>query len=194
MSADSHDGSAPKTALGPLLQAVKLPKTEGGRLARDQASGSGRAQPSAPRPSPEARARELEARKRVAALVSGGLHFKLKREADHVQATRGTAPAKLCARLASKIYAPELTFDVRTLAGADMRDSLAGYLRLVHRRGVRQLLITLDDGTASAQDREQRLQDVIVALTQGAAAPLVRAFSTAHENLGGIHGLAVLLI
>jgi DNA-nicking Smr family endonuclease len=186
-SADTQDGSAPTTALGPLLQAAKLPNPPPVR------AKPAKARP-APRPSPEARASEKQARKRVAALVSGGLNFKVKREGNHVQATRGSAPAKLCARLANKTYAPELTLDVRTQAGAAMRDSIASYLRLVHRRGVRQLLITVDDGTAPEEERELRLQDVITALTQGAAAPLVRAFTTAHENLGGVHGLAVLLI
>jgi DNA-nicking Smr family endonuclease len=187
--ADSQVGSAPKTALGPLLQAAKLPAPPPVRSKPAKAGSEvGR------RASPEDRARELEARKRVAALVSGGVHFKLKRDGEHVQATRGSAPAKLSARLTSKLFAPELTLDVRTQSGVEVRDSIAGYLRLVHRRGVRQLLITVDDGTAPVEAREQRLDDVITALTQGSSAPLVRAFSTAHENLGGTRGLAVLLI
>jgi DNA-nicking Smr family endonuclease len=198
---DSQNGSAPTTALGPLLQAAKLPKPSSPGRAKSAKAGAqlgapagGGASRAVRGLSPEDREQEKAARKRVAALVSGGIHFKLKREGNHVQATRGSAPAKLCARLASKTYVPELTLDVRTQAGAEVRDSIASFLRLVHRRGVRQLLISVDDGTAPEQEREQRREDVIAALTQGAAAPLVRAFTTAHENLGGTKGLAVLLI
>lgn len=201
-SADPQNAPAPTTALGPLLSAANLPKPSRGRgkPANEGKAGGTRADRTdhqasrAPRTSPEERARELEARKRVAALVSGGIGFKLKREGNHVQGTRGASSAKLCARLSSKTYAPELRLDVRTQAGVEVRDSIASYLRLVHRRGVRQLLVIIDDGTSPEQDREQRLQDAIAALTQGAAAPLVRAFTTAHESLGGTQALAVLLI
>jgi DNA-nicking Smr family endonuclease len=212
---EDKKGSA-TTSLGSLLQGTKLPKPapsragphaaaatvpshEGGAAQSDRArsgkpSRGVQVQPGLPDARAVARAEETAARKRVAALVSGGLHFKVKCEGEHVQAARGSSQAKLFARLVSKTYAPELTLDLTAQPDADVADSIAGFLRLVHRRGVRQIVITLHDGTAPEQVREHRRQSVIAALTQGAASPLVRAFSSAHERLGGTGSLVVLLI
>ncbi len=197
-SENAHSEAAPTTALGALLQAAKLDKAAPQSTRRAQrtepAKPPKRERPRAPGASSEAREQELAARKRVAALVSGGVHFKVKRDGEQVQATRGSAAAKSYARLASKTYAPELTLDLRAQPDAEVGDGIAGYVRLVHRRGVRQLLIRIDEPTAPADVREQRRQHVVTALTLGAAAPLVRAFTSAHESLGGTRSLAVLLI
>lgn len=142
--------------------------------------------------SAEARERELAARKRVAALVSGGLHFTIKRQGDRVQAARVNGAAKLLARLSSKTFAPEQTLDLRGRSVSEMDDAVAVFLPVVHRRGVKQVLIPFSGETD--EPREQREAGAIAALTRSSAAPLVRAFSSPHEIHGGTAALAVLLI
>jgi DNA-nicking Smr family endonuclease len=142
--------------------------------------------------SPEARDRELAARKRVAGLVSGGLHFTVKRQGDRVQAARVSGAAKLWARLSSKTFAPEQTLDLRGRTVAEMDGAVAVFLPVVHRRGVKQVLIPFSGETD--EPREPREASVIAALTRGSASPLVRAFVSPHEIHGGTDALAVLLV
>ncbi len=142
---------------------------------------------------PEERANELAARKRVAALVSGGVHFKIKREGGRVQGQRGSGSAKLLARITSKTFTPEVTLDLRGQPFAAARDAIAGFIKVHHRRGVQQLLITFDPPSEEA-GAESALEAVIAGLTMGAASALVRAFASARDNLGGDTALAVLLI
>jgi DNA-nicking Smr family endonuclease len=141
----------------------------------------------------EARGLEAAARKRVAGLVSGGLHFKIKREHGRVLGQRGAGSSKLAARVAGKSFAPEVTLDLRDKPEEETRDAIAMFLSAQHRRGVKQMSIAFtpapaEDGTDAA------LEAIIKALTLGASAALVRAFSTAHEARGGNTALAVLLI
>lgn len=142
---------------------------------------------------PEDRARELAARKRVAALVSGGLHVKMKREGNQVQGTRGSSPAKLIARLTAKNFFPEVTLDVRGQAAAEIRERIAAFITSHHRRGVQQMLIVFDPSTG-AEDAENPLEIVLSAVTVGAAAALVRAFSTPRDGSRFEASLALLLI
>jgi DNA-nicking Smr family endonuclease len=147
-------------------------------------------QPRPKRASPEARTRELAARKRVAALVSGGLHFKIKREGERIQGQRGGGSPKVVARLTSKGFWPEVTLDLRGQPLANARDLIASFLSGHHRRGVQQLAIVFDLEAGADQARDA----IVTALTLGPAAALVRAFATAREDLGGNAALAVLLI
>ena len=149
-------------------------------------------QPRAPRGDAEARERELAARKRVAALVSGGLNFHLKRNGDQVQAARGTGGAKLCARLTNKTFVPEQTLDLAGTPESEFDGAISAFLRVVHRRGVKHLLIAFSN--PADESREQREESLVTALTRGGPAPLVRAFATPHDAFGGRNALAVLLV
>ena len=141
----------------------------------------------------EARGIEAAARKRVAGLVAGGLHFKIKREPGRIQGQRGAGSSKLAARVAGKGFAPETSLDVREKPADEARDAIANFVSAQHRRGVKQLSIVF--GAAPAGDEADSVLEAIVkALTLGASAALVRAFSTAHETRGGNSALAVLLI
>lgn len=150
-------------------------------------------QPRRQRATPEERANELAARKRVAALVSGGLHFKIKREGDRVQGQRVASASKLIARLTSKSFSPEVTLDLRGQPHATFRDAIAGFVGVHHRRGVQQISILFDPSAAEGETASA-LEALIDGLTMGAAAPLIRAFASARETRGVEAALAVLLI
>jgi DNA-nicking Smr family endonuclease len=177
------------TPLGPLVRAAHASSA----TPKPKAPRSPQAQPRPPRPSAEERTLELAARKRVAALVSGGLHFKIKREAGRIQGQRGAGSPKLAARLTSKGFAPEVTLDLRGLPSVNARDAIAGFVSVHHRRGVKQMSIVFDPPSGET-DADSALEMIVAALTLGPAAALVRAFSNAHESLGGTTALAVLLI
>jgi DNA-nicking Smr family endonuclease len=140
------------------------------------------------------RAQEAAARKRLAELVSGGVHFRVKREDEFVQAWRSGGSAKLTERLSSKGFSPEITLDLHGQRAAKISDLLSGFVRLHHRRGARHLLIIVGKGLHSEDGVGVLLHAVVEALTQGLAAPLVKAFATAHASHGGSGALAVTLI
>jgi DNA-nicking Smr family endonuclease len=142
----------------------------------------------------EERAAEIAARKRIAALVSGGVHFKVKLEDDYVEGYRSEGSTKLLGRLAGKAFTPESTLDLHGQRTAQASDLVASFVRSHHRRGARQLLIIVGKGLHSQDGVGVLMPAVADALTQGLAAPLVRAFSSAHPNLGGRGAIAVLLI
>jgi DNA-nicking Smr family endonuclease len=142
----------------------------------------------------EERAAEVAARKRIAALVSGGVHFKVKLEDDYVEGYRSEGSTKLLGRLAGKAFTPESTLDLHGQRTAQASDLVASFVRSHHRRGARQLLIIVGKGLHSQDGVGVLMPAVADALTQGLAAPLVRAFSSAHPNLGGRGAIAVLLI
>jgi hypothetical protein len=58
---------------------------------------------------------------------------------------------------------------------------------------VKQIAIVFDPAPAEAEP-DSALDAIVKALTLGASAALVRAFSTAHETRGGNSALTVLLI
>jgi hypothetical protein len=142
--------------------------------------------------SPEEREHELEARKRVATLTSGGLSFKIKRDGDEIQGFRGANATKLITRLTSRSFAPEVTLDLRGQASTKFRDAVGGFVPLYHRRGVQQMSIVFEP--TPEEDLERVTEALIAAITLGPAAALVRAFATARDSSAAKRVLAVLLI
>lgn len=140
------------------------------------------------------RAEEAAARKRLAALVSGGVHFKVRREDEFVEAWRSEGSNKLVMRLSSKGFLPEATLDLHGERVARVSDVVANFVRMHHRRGARHLLIIVGKGLHSEDGVGVLLPALIDALVQGLAAPLVRAFASAHAVHGGTGAVAVLLI
>jgi len=139
------------------------------------------------------RADEAAARARLAALVAGGVRFKIVHEDEFVQAWRLDASAKTAARLAGQAFTPEATLDLHGQRAAKVADLVAGFVRTHHRRGVRQLLIIAGKGLHSENGIGVLRDAAVDALTKGFAAPLVVAFASAHTNRGGSGALAVLL-
>jgi DNA-nicking Smr family endonuclease len=149
--------------------------------------------PALQRANDEERAQEAAARARLAALVSGGVRFKIVREDDYVSGYRSDASPKLVTRLSGKGFAPDATLDLHGQRAAQVKDLVASFARAHHRKGARQLLMIAGKGLHSA-DGVCVLRDALIdALTQGAAAPIVLAFATAHLAHGGTGAVAVLL-
>jgi DNA-nicking Smr family endonuclease len=146
------------------------------------------------RVSAEDRAAEVAARKRLAELVSGGVHFRVKREDEYVEGLRADASSKLLSRLNGKGFSPEARLDLHGERAARVGDLVASFVRSHHRRGARHVLIIVGKGLHSEDGVGVLRHAVSDALTDGLAAPLVRAFASAHVNQGGTGAIAVLLI
>ncbi|MET0390860.1 MAG: Smr/MutS family protein [Polyangiales bacterium] len=142
----------------------------------------------------EERADEQAARKRLAELVSGGVHFKVQREDAFVRAFRSNAASKTVDKLTGQGFSPEATLDLHGERTARLSDTVSAFVRQHHRRGARHLLIIVGKGLHSEDGTGVLLSALIEALTHGLCAPLVRGFATAHQRLGGTGAVAVLLI
>jgi DNA-nicking Smr family endonuclease len=142
----------------------------------------------------EEREAEAAARKRLAALVAGGVHFKVRREDEFVEAWRSEASSKAVAKLSGKGFTPEATLDLHGERAARVSDVVATFVRTHHRRGARHLLIIVGKGLHSEDGVGVLLEALIEALTHGLAAPLVRGFASANALHGGTGAVAVLLI
>lgn len=140
------------------------------------------------------RDKEAAARKRLAALVAGGIHFKWKKEDGFVVGQRPGVQPKVMQRLSSKSFAPDSTLDLHGEVTARVSDVVATFVRAHHRRGAKQVLIISGKGLHSENGQGVLLDALIDALTNGGAAPLVRCFASAHANLGGSGAVAVMLI
>jgi DNA-nicking Smr family endonuclease len=140
------------------------------------------------------REEEAAARKRLAALVAGGIHFKVKTEDGYVQGQRAEVQFKQAQKLSGKGFAPDATLDLHGERTARVSDVVAAFVRSHHRRGAKQVLIIVGKGLHSEDGQGVLLHALIEALTKGGAAPLVRCFASAHSSLGGSGAVAVSLI
>lgn len=178
---DAYDGARP---LGSQKKRAK-PLAEREVAARDR----GRIAAAATRE----RADELAARTRLAALVSEGVRFKLRREDDYVEGLRADTSPKLLTRLAGKGFAPEATLDLHGLRVSQVGPAIEKFVRTQQRRGARNVLLIVGKGLHSEDGVSALAPAAVEALTQGLGAPWVIAFSTAHAVHGGGGALAVLL-
>ena len=140
------------------------------------------------------REEEAAARKRLAALVAGGIHFKVKVEDGYVIGHRSEVQAKEVQKLGGKSFAPDVKLDLHGERAARVSDVVATFVRTHHRRGVKQMLIIVGKGLHSEDGQGVLLDALIDALTNGGAAPLIRSFASAHSNLGGTGAVAVMLV
>lgn len=135
-----------------------------------------------------------EARDRLAALVAGGVRFELERADDEIRGRRAGAPGSVAAALQKKGVVPEATLDLHGLRAEDAERDTVRFVRAQHRRGARRVCIVhgkglhSDGGVGVLRDR------VVHALTEGGAAPVVRAFASAPAHLGGTGALVVELV
>jgi DNA-nicking Smr family endonuclease len=141
----------------------------------------------------EDRAEELAARSRLAALVSDGVRFKIRREDEWVEALRADTSPKLLARIQGKGFTPEATLDLHGMRVHQVATAVERFVRSHQRRGARHVLLIVGKGLHSEAGVSLLAPAAITALTQGLAAPWVVAFSSAHAVHGGVGALAVLL-
>lgn len=132
-------------------------------------------------------------RARLGALVAGGVRFEVHWDDDHVTGRRAGVGEALCTELGRRGIAPEATLDLHGHSSDAAERALVKFVRAQHRRGARRLCVVHGKGTHS-EGGVGVLRDVVVrALTEGGAAPVVRAFATAATELGGSGALIVQL-
>jgi DNA-nicking Smr family endonuclease len=141
----------------------------------------------------EARSEELAARARLAALVSEGVRFKIRREDDYVEGLRADASPKLLARIQGRGFAPEARLDLHGLRANQVAPAIDRFVRIHHRRGARNVLLIVGKGLHSEDGTSVLAPAAIEAITQGLPSPWVVAFCTAHAEHGGAGAIAVML-
>ena len=136
---------------------------------------------------------DAAARERLDALVGGGVRFDVRWDLELVQALREGSPESLLTRAAALAFAPEAQLDLHRVRAAEAQRAVADFVRSEHRRGARRLLIIVGKGLHSEDGVGVLARAAVAALTDGVAAPLVAAVSSAHPKHGGSGALAVIL-
>jgi DNA-nicking Smr family endonuclease len=181
---DAYEGARPLQA----KNARAKPVAERGVVPDAAAAARQRALASA-----QDRAEELSARARLAALVSEGVRFKIRREDDYVEGLRADTSAKLLDRLRGKGFTPEASLDLHGLRVNQVGPAIERFVRNHQRRGARHVLLIVGKGLHSEDGVSMLGPAAIDALSSGLAAPWVVAFASAHAVHGGNGALAVLL-
>jgi DNA-nicking Smr family endonuclease len=146
--------------------------------------------PPAP-PAPREREGDRDARAKLAALVSGGLRFEIRREDEWQAGVRHDAPRGTLENLASATPAGDAALDLHGARAADVETRVAKFVGRAHASGLRRLRIVHGKGLHSDAGGPVLREAVIDALTKGAAAARVLAFVTAPEAQGGSGALLV---
>jgi DNA-nicking Smr family endonuclease len=141
----------------------------------------------------EARSEELAARTRLAALVSEGVRFKIRREDDYVEGLRADTSPKLLARIQGRGFSPEARLDLHGMRANQVAPAIERFVRNHQRRGARHVLLIVGKGLHSESGTSVLAPAAVDAISHGLAAPWVVAFCTAHTEHGGLGALAVLL-
>jgi DNA-nicking Smr family endonuclease len=132
---------------------------------------------------------EQQARARLDALVAQDVRFRIESDRDFVSAVRVDADARVLRELRRR--RPSETLDLHGMHQRDAREAVVSFVRRCQRAGLDVLCIVHGKGQHS-EDGLGVLRDVAVrALTETAAAPLVKAFVTAPDTLGGAGALLV---
>lgn len=143
---------------------------------------------------PRSSSEDDEARARLAALVGGGVHFSVERDEDgRYEGLRQGVPRTVLRRLRGPGYHAEASLDLHGMRGDEAEAAVNRFVRDRRRGGARYLLIVHGAGNHSEAGQSVLAPRTVQALTAGGAAPLVRAFATAHSRRGGLGALAVML-
>lgn len=155
--------------------------------------GAARLEPAKEPAAAPLRSADEEARARLGALVAGGVRFEIEREDELVRGRRVGTPPSVDAELGRRGVAPEGILDLHGKSGAEAERAVVRFVRARQRRGARRLCIVHGKGKHSEGGLGVLRERVIHALTEGGAAPVVLAFSTASQELGGSGALVVQL-
>ncbi len=141
-----------------------------------------------------AEAAEEDARRRLDALVGGGVHFDLIRHGDGgIEGRRRGAPDRTCRMLAMGELAPSATLDLHGFLQAEVESAVRTFVRGSHKAGRQTLRIVHGKGNHSEGGKGVLRGAVVKALTGGGAAPVVEAFASAPERFGGDGALLIRL-
>jgi len=133
-----------------------------------------------------AEAAEEDARRRLDALVGGGVHFDLIRHGDGgIEGRRRGAPDRTCRMLAMGELAPSATLDLHGYLQAEVESAVRTFVRGSHKAGRQTLRIVHGKGNHSEGGKGVLRAAVVKALTNGGAAPAVEAFASAPDRFGG---------
>lgn len=139
------------------------------------------------RPRARLRPREFE----LPNVVALGTRFVLERADDHVSGYRSDLGPRVLAPLRSSRWQPQDTLDLHGYRIRDLEKELVPELTRRVGRRIKRLLIVHGKGLHSAGGIGVLASAVVDSLTEGRAAPLVRALMTAPLRLGGSGALAV---
>lgn len=136
------------------------------------------------------------ARARLDALVAGNVGFVIRRSTrdGEIEGVREGERESVLRTITGPRVVPQGTCDLHGHTGTEAERELARFVRSRHARGDRVLLVVHGKGLHSDGGLGVLEDHVVRCLTEGGAAPLVRAFVTAPERFGGRGALVVLLV
>ncbi len=135
---------------------------------------------------------EERARARLAALVAQDVRFRIERDVDYVTGSRMDADARVVRELRRR--RPSESLDLHGKTQREASEAIASFVRRCHQKGIDILCIVHGKGSHSDAGLGV-LRDVTVhTLTETGIAPLVRAFVSAPDALGGSGALLVELL
>ncbi len=147
--------------------------------------------PAAKDAGPDVREADRDARARLAALVSGGLRFEVRREDGWIAGLREDAPRGTLEALSGARVMPEAKLDLHGRRAADVDQALTRFVREKHRAGLRRVLVVHGKGLHSDAGGPVLGDCVVESITRGGAASIVIAFVTAPDGLGGSGAMVV---
>lgn len=148
-----------------------------------------------PAPDPTEGRRDDEVRARLRALVGGGERFDVREEDDYVEGLASGVPESVMRHLLRATPTGLATLDLHGARQHEVEPRVSRFVREQQKRGGMRLLIIhgkgLHSGPEGPRGRSVLGRATVLALTEGGAAPLVRAFVSAPTALGGTGALLV---
>ncbi len=133
------------------------------------------------------------ARAKLAALVSEGLSFEVRRDEGWVEGRRSDAPKSALRDLRDGRAAADAELDLHGMTGDEAARALVRFLRHERDRGRLVVRVIHGKGLHSTGGVGVLGDRVVTAITKGPGAPLVHAFITAALASGGSGALLVRL-
>lgn len=133
---------------------------------------------------------EEQARARLQALVAQDVRFRIEGDRDFVSGSRIEADARVVRELRRRTRAAE-TLDLHGMTQRESREAVVSFVRRCQTKGIDIVCIVHGKGQHSEAGVGVLRDAAVKALTETGAAPLVRAFVTAPDALGGGGALLV---
>lgn len=148
-----------------------------------------------PAPDPAEGQRDDEARARLRSLVGGGQRFDIREDDDYVEGLVIGSPEAVMRQLLKATPSDLPTLDLHGAREHEVEARVSRFVRAEQKRGTKRVLLIhgkgLHSGPEGPRGRSVLGKATVVALTEGGAAPQVRAFVSAPMALGGTGALLV---